>query len=187
MQKDPPVDPYQGESPNVESQLILSYRSPLTSARPTTVRVLAIIGLAVGLLALLIHGLEIVALVNEVHGPSDEIAWRAIDLAVSLVLSVLLLGSSIGCLQLAPPARRGLQVWAWSYLGWLSVCAAGLLTWAAPSANPRFNLIGSAGLEIVLNAVFGWGGLAVMSVYPILVLVTMRKPGSIAAFDGAPC
>ena len=107
--------------------------------RPTSVTVLAIIGIVFGGLGLLCKPLSFAALFmpQPVPNPAvqmqkDMMAFNVGNAAIGTLVSALLLASSIGCLSLKPWARKGMLTYAG--LAIVLTIAGGIITmvWMLP-------------------------------------------------------
>ena len=99
-----------------------AYQSPQTPTakpRPTSVTVLAIIGIIFGGLGVLCKPLSLAAIFIPQPTPNpvvdmqkEMMGFNLANTAVGTAVSVLLLASSIGCLSLKPWARKGMLAYA---------------------------------------------------------------------------
>ena len=98
------------------------YQSPSTRSaplRPTSVTVLAILGIIFGALGVLCKPLSLAAIFIPQPGPNPAVemqkemmGFNLANVAVGTAVSVLLLAASIACLSLKPWARKGMLTYA---------------------------------------------------------------------------
>ena len=193
------------------SQPPLSYASaniPVPSRRPTALTVLAIIGIVFGAMGVLCVGLSELFLLFTLVNPNlppqfraQPVEHRIINFVMGfggLVLSAILLGGSIGSLNLKPVARRVMVGWAMADIIFdlLRLLVALLILLPATYRNPAFAqnpafrnnpnapqiqtfaVVGGVG-----GGVFSWAG---NTTFAVLVYVFFRKPEFVAAFEGPP-
>ena len=179
-----------------------AYQSPQTPTpkpRPTSVTVLAILGIIFGGLGVLCKPLSVAAIFIPQPTPNPAVemqkemmGFNLTNAAVGTAVSVLLLASSIGCLSLKPWARKGML--AYAGLAIVLTIAGGIITWvwvmpkmfeaqqramaqAGGAPPPQFmNVMRSAG---TVGAVVG--GLVAL-VYPSCLLYFFTRPNVRSAF-----
>jgi hypothetical protein len=158
----------------------------VANPRPGSVTALAIIGIVLASLALLVKSLNIM-----MHLTTNAAAivggWDLMDSVISVVLSVVLLIAGIGCLKLKPGARKLLLGWAGIYMVLLAVRLVMSVTVGIPRMLERQQAAGTVPPGFEAGAYFGAVAvLAILAVYPICVLMLLRKPAVVAAFEGQP-
>jgi hypothetical protein len=113
------------------------------------------------------------------------------QIALGLVLSVMLVVAGIGLFGMRPWARRLSLAYAVGSIVLQLAALAYTLTFVMPALNTFYEQIGkeypSFAPVLMFSRVgmwFGAGGALIGLVYPVLVLVLMRRPGVVAAFAG---
>lgn len=174
----------------------LPYEVPVPSRRPASVLALGIIGIVLASLTLLggLVGLAFLILfqwfgpgMGVIFGTPAERTWQVVQMIASWGFYSVLLWVSIAAIRLRPWARGGMVRWAGAYLSWLAVETCVVALWILPAdAASAANAGGPA------TPFLDWGAYAVLaitvllsSVYPIAVIVFMRKPHVRAAFRPA--
>jgi hypothetical protein len=194
--------------PNYPAQ-IPGYQSPYTRSapvRPTSVTVLAIIGIIFGGLGVLCKPLGVVALFIPQPGPNPVLdmqrsmmVWNVANAMVGTLVSVLLLASAIGSLSLKPWARKGMLAYAGLALVLTVVGGVVTMVWimpkmqeaqrqmlaqqsarGAPAPPPgMMNVMQTAG-----NA-FGVIAIVLALIFPLVLMYFYTRPEVKAAFgDG---
>lgn len=146
--------------------------------RPTSVTVLAIIGIVLGSLSLLgsLCGTIMVFVAGQqmqqalAHIPK---AWLVIQTIMGFAISVILLAGSIGSLQLALWARKAMLAYA---IVSLAMSVVGLITsfaFADPNQSPAM----VAGMAV--------GSFIVGIIYPGCVLYFYTRPHVVSAFESS--
>lgn len=173
-----------------------SYYSPMppTNPRPTSVTVLAIIGIVWSTILVLCNAALLVPYLSDLSAQdpvisairADPVAygWSVGSVVARMALAVLLLAGSIGALMLKPAGRSGMLLYAWLVIVLAVVDTLMALLVLFPIA--RNALSGNPELAPVLmgQQIGAVVGIVVALVYPVLVLVFMNKPHVKAAFAG---
>ena len=150
---------------------------PVQGARPTSVTVLAILGIVFSSLTLLcgLCGVIAIAFVPQqqfqaqlAHLPKP---WLIISAILNVAVAILLLSSSIASLQLATWARKAMLAYAVASLVMSFVGVIASFVFADPNQPPA------------MTAAIAIGSFVLGLVYPICVLYFFTRPHVIAAFE----
>lgn len=181
----------------------LSYAPPPISPRPSSVTVVAIIGIVLGGSGTLCLGLSAITapFVNTIQQPSmrqptDLVAWNVIQSVIGFALSVVLLIASIAALSLRRWSRTALIWVSVADIFWQVLKATVGFAWALPkmksffaqvSANlpPGQNPFSGGGMGNLITLFGGIGiGLSmfIAMIFPIVTMIIMRSKDVIAAF-----
>ena len=181
------------------------YQSPQTPTaplRPTSVTVLAILGIIFGGMGVLCKPLSLAAIFIPQPAPNpavemqkDMMAFNLANAAVGTAVSVLLLAASIGCLSLKPWARKGMLTYAGLALALTVVGAIITFVWMMPKIQEMqrqmmaqqsaggtppppqmMSIVQSAG---TIGAVLGTVGALI---YPTCLLYFFTRPNVKSAF-----
>jgi hypothetical protein len=161
----------------------LPYGLPM-NRRPTSATVLAIIGLCLGILAVLfdLGGLLlIVAAPANLRRDVGPIGWGAADRAVSALLWIVAIIACIGLLRVNAAARKLILAWSVAYMLWLVVWVIGTIMIVVPEflknrPNPPPGYeAGAYGGPIC--------GMVILSIYPICNLSLLSKRSVAAAYE----
>jgi hypothetical protein len=172
----------------------LAYATPVIAAnpRPTSVTVLAIIGIVLAILGML-GPVGLIPYYVDI-GPPDPLIlaerrslvsmlWIWGNVIAMMVLSIWLLVLSIGALRLPSPARQRLRLYAKLELTRIAVAALFMLLVSLPMVRDLPDLSPQERREEVLVLVLGGLlGLLLSVIYPVCLLVFMRRPHVVAAF-----
>src|SRR4051812_12754434 len=147
MPPTPPVYPPAGDFP-----VALAYHAQTSGPlRPTGVTVLSIFGIVLasfGLLAGLSGAMSLIlfavmgrtmAGLPNMDGYREYMLWEGSTGVVRGLLAALLLTASIGCLRMAPWARRAMIRYAQIDLVWIPIKLAVALSWAIPTQERWMN------------------------------------------------
>ena len=171
------------------------YNPPLPSGRPTSVTVLAIIGIIFGAFGVLCTPLALMPyFVSGVSHPAIDgikndpklFSWLILSTVIGWVFAVLLLASSIGALSLKKWARQGLVVYGVAAIIMGIIGFIINMMWLFPKMAEL-----QAGTPQARGAMMGGMaggviGLVIGLALPILLLYFMTRPHVIAAFENAP-
>jgi hypothetical protein len=164
---------------------------------PASVMVLAIIGIVLGILTLLSMVWGAIALFVSFGPPNPmldtirhdpiHITFSVCSLVLGLLITLLLLASCIGSLNLWPWARRGMIVYAWLSIAQAIVGTIYNMAYAFPKmaaaipagADPATRTATIAGIFF-----FGGCGALFGLIYPILVLIFFGQSNVVNAFKG---
>jgi hypothetical protein len=150
---------------------LLSYQTPGPPRRPASVLVFGIIGIVIASLALLRIVLFIVgALMSGIYSSSS---FAFLSVAASLTFHIALLWISIGLIRMWPAARRNAVRWAVAYIAWTLVEMI-LFGWWMSITSGEYSLehsLARAGRRIVRIL----PGMAVVCIYPTLLIIFMRR------------
>lgn len=174
----------------------LPYATPMGNPRPTSVTVLAIIGIILGALGLLGGLCGLLPYVTSMPGKNPIVdmikdrpvlyAWTVVSTVIHWGLAIVLLSSSIGALLLRPWARRGMVLYA---VCSLILTVLGLIMFLALMVPMMSQLMSNSDPALRMGAIGGMVGEAVGiligPIYPIFILVFMRRPHVLAAFGQA--
>jgi len=160
-----------GMPPQVMPQPLAYGYQPI---RPTSVTVLAVIGIILGSLGVLGTGCAVMFMIgarqqfqNQIQAP---LAWLAVSALIGVAMCVLLLASSIAALKLI----------AWGRKGMLAYAMVGIVM---NVVNAVVNLIYMDSSKAAFMVGVALGGLVIGMIYPVCVLVFMKKPHVVAAFE----
>jgi hypothetical protein len=171
----------------------MPYSSP-PPARPTSVSVLAIIGIILAAIAVLCAPFALVPyfvkmpgppnpLIDEVKNNSTIMAYMVFATAASWVLGVVLAAGAIGSLSLKRWARKTMLGYAW---GATVLAIVGLIfsfAWMIPMAQRAVANTPAASQGAAIGGVIGGIFGAVMGLaYPLCVLYFYTRQNVIAAF-----
>jgi len=183
------------------------YRSPYTQTapvRPTSVTVLAIIGIVFGGFGLLCKPFGVIALFIPQPVPNPVVdmqkqmmAWNVANAVVGTAVSVLLLASSIGSLSLKTWARKGMLAYAGLAVALTLIVGVVTVVWMLPKMQEAQRQMiaqqarrGAAPPPQMMNVMQTAGtvgavaALALALVYPIVLAYFYRRPEVKAAFEG---
>ena len=171
-----------------------AYYPPPVNPRPTSVTVLAIIGIVWAALLLLCNSIALIPMFVELGVPDPVVAgikadpvaygWSVASVVARVVLAIALLTGSIGALMLKPVGRAAMLFYAWAIIAIsladvvMSVLVLFPIMRNALGGNPQ---LASVVMGQQIGAIVG---ILVAMAYPILVLVFMSKPHVKAAFAG---
>lgn len=172
-----------------------AYYPPPVNPRPTSVTVLAIIGIVWAAILLLCNSVMLIPMFVELGVPdpvtagikADPVAygWSMATVVARVVLAIALLAGSIGALMLKPAGRAAMLFYAWAIIGIsladivMSVLVTFPIMRDALGGNPQ---LAPAVMGQQIGIIVG---IVVALAYPIVVLVFMYKPHVKAAFAGA--
>lgn len=151
---------------------------------PRSIAVLSVIGIVVASLSLMCKSANVV-----LHTTNSAVAqqagqWDFIDSVLSVVFAAVLLIASIHCIRRRPWARQLMLIWATFYLLFIVVDIVGACTWGVPHLIAQHRQKGQLPPGFETGAYIGAVGvLLACAVYPIFVLVFMRKAEVIDAFE----
>lgn len=176
-------DPVYGPIPSQ----VLGYQPPQGKVRPTSVSVLAILGIVFSLISILNQGTGLVLLLAgpaRLQGVPELRAWNVANAVVSLALALVLLYSSIGCWKLRPWARRWIVSYAWVYLVWLVIAAVVSLIWVLPATMAGMPATASPQARLARSVAYTSAGaaLVLLSVFPVLLILFMSRATTRTAF-----
>jgi hypothetical protein len=187
-QPSPPQPGYYGQPPGGPySPAPLPYGAgTYASPRPTSATVLAIIGICLGGLAILNHGIGLLMLASGsrmMRGPGGgpPSAWMAADSAISLTIWITGLVGCVGLLRMAPWSRSLMVWWSVAYLIWLAICVVFAITVTVPHTlqnTPNK----PAGVEAVAYGMVVCM-LLLVGIYPILNLSLLTKQRVVQAYS----
>jgi len=189
-----------------QADAFIPYQIPVPSRRPTSVLVLGVLGIVLASLTffsvLVAIAMMIVArifpsfaAVLAASGP--EVAWLVVQSIAAVAFCAVLLWTCVAAIRLRPWARVGLLRWAWVYIAWLAVETTIGAVWAIPAslkaaatatpttpipAAPATTVPPDAALEYIFLAI----SVVLNVIYPVFVLVYMRKPHVRDAFEEPP-
>lgn len=172
---------------------------PVPPARPTSVTVLAIIGIifaSMGLLGGICGGLSLIlssvaeavqAEMSDVEVAIDNsLTWKVysvFSIVTGFAMAALLMYGSIGSLKLKAPAHKAMLLYAWLAIGFAILGMIMTLAVLLPLLNPYFSSSDPAEVGAA------WGGLIggvlgslIGVIYPFFVLLFYCKPHVLAAF-----
>jgi hypothetical protein len=172
----------------------LPYDMPFPPGRPTSVTVLAIIGIVIGGFFTLCTPFSLIFFFVNLGVPNPVLdaikqddavfAWTLFSTVVQWGLGILLLTSSIGSLNLKEWARKGTLGWAVASLA-ISVVAMILnFLWVGPKMEAAVAAAGQGNkpggwvgqvIGIAIGVLFG-------IVYPLVTLYVFTRPRAVAAF-----
>ena len=173
------------------------YNAPPPNPRPTSVTVLAIVGIVWGALMLLCNGVGLIPELIPNFGGADPVfaelransvarAWGVVGPVIGLGLAVLLLAGSIGALMLRGWGRAAMMVFAVAEIlaGLVNlVITIGVINPITAKAAPAGP--GAQGNAFAIGQHFGTAvAVAVALVLPVWILIVMKRPAVIAAFAG---
>lgn len=202
----PPPPPIQQPAYAQNTQYGMPYGAPTGQPmeyytgprRPTSVTVLAIIGIVWGILALICNGAVMIPyvvplnqpnpVVDEVKANSGLLAWTVGSNVLRILLSFFLIVGCIGLLKLQNWARAGLRGYAVMMIVLAVIDTVVTIMWIGPiTKNATMNGgTTSAAWQtgFYIGLVFG---IALALAYPICLLAILARPHVKAAFGiGAP-
>jgi hypothetical protein len=176
----------------------IPYHVPVPNRRPTPVLVLGILGIVLSSFTLLAHGFSlamVMIILPDQRGvsvnPGDtraDLIWFAVQTIAAWLFYSVLLWASIAAIRLRLWAHAGMLRWAGLYLAWLGLETVVTAAWALPKAGAAAGTSGPTA-SAVFEQRMGYLLLAVSvtlaALYPIFVIVFMRKPHVRAAFGAA--
>lgn len=176
----------------------VGYASPNQPLRPTSVTVLAIIGIvlaSLGLLSSICGGVALIMsssmdLASEMSAPEvamqESTLWTGYSIfsyVAGLAMAALLMYGSIGSLSLKPGARKAMLLYAKLAIAFAILGIIMTLVILLPIARPHFSSSDPAEVAGAWGGVIGGLLGALLGViYPIFVLIFFRKPRVAAAF-----
>jgi len=175
----PPQGYYGGPAGPYGAPLVYGqYAAP----RPTSATVLAIIGLVLGGIAILNHGLGLLLIASD-SAFATEPGWPRVDSTISMIVWLVGVIGCIGLLRLNAGSRRMMLGWAGVYILWLIVCGAVAVTHTIPEVIAQSGANRPPGFE---QGAYGGAvcALVFFAAYPIVVLSMLSRPHVVAAYDG---
>jgi hypothetical protein len=187
----------QGQYP---AQYVPGYATPgvpVGSPRPTSVTVLAIIGIILGGIGTLCTPFALIPLVMDMPGPKNPViqamkddgtlmAWTLGSSLLGWVMAIVLLSASIAALKLKEWARKALVFYAAAAF----VINTISLVFTLAVLNPKMAaLIGNdpaTKSAMAMQSVFTLIGFVIGLIFPAFVLLYMTRPHVKAAFAGLP-
>ena len=193
-------------SPYPPQPHIPGYQTPSTptpSPRPTSVTVLAIIGIIFGGIGVLCKPLGLVAMFLPQSGPNpmldmqkDMMAWNVISTVIGLAISLLLLAASIGSLSLKPWARKGMLAYAAAAVVMTLVSGVATMVWILPKMQEAQKQMiaqqgggAPAGMMNIMQTAGTAGaviGIIVALAYPLILWYFYTREDVKAAFERGP-
>lgn len=190
--------------PNYPAQ-VPGYQTPYTPTapvRPTSVTVLAIIGIVFGGLFLLCKPFGLLPLFMPKFGPPNpamdvlrtDAILRYLTIAgviVGVPVSILLLASSIGCLSLKPWARKGMLAYAAAAIVLSVLTFAAQVLWVIPKMQAvqrqqLSNVPNAALLAQMTGVPVSAAEFVIRLIFPACLLYYLTRPGAKAAFANPP-
>lgn len=176
----PPFDPTNMYQPEYQQAV---------PKRPTSVTVLAIIGIILGSLSVLCSPMGLLPYFVQIGPPNPMIdsvkndpalfGYMIGSIAVGWVIGLLLLVGSIGALLLKDWARKGLLTYAWIQIVLGVIGFIAMITWF----NPRMTAAAGSNKAAALGGqIGGMIGAIIGLILPVLILVFMNRPHVKAAF-----
>jgi hypothetical protein len=179
---------------------VLAYNTPVAPRKPVSVTVLAIIGIVLASLWILAGLMGIVQLLFTITmmrrfttagmaGFETVLRFQAFLSVGGGIIGAALLTMSIGCLRLAPWARRGIIIVALVDLVFIVGKVAVTLAWIIPAQQSAVTSFSRVPLPAASTAMTGIqaslaaGQAILMSIFPIFVLVFMTKSRIKQAFE----
>ena len=163
--------------------------TPAVQLRPTSVTVLAIIGIILSGLGVLCGPFALLPYVTTMGPPNPIVdavkkahalmVWMFGSSLLSWLVSLLLLICAIGSLLLKRWARSGMLVYAIISIAMGLIGLVVSITWAFPAMQRAISGAGGSTGGLIGGLIGGVLGL----IYPVFVLVYMRKPHVIEAFE----
>ena len=161
--------------------------------RPTSVTVIAIIGIIMSSLGLLCGPFALLPYMMTLPGPPNPaidaikeskplLGWMIFSTVLTLFLNILLLASGIGALKLKRWARFGMNTYAWFAIAMAIVGTVVSFVWMIPAMTAKTSDPG-----VRAGAIGGGvGGLIGGLLLPIFILIFMNRPLARNAFEQAP-
>ncbi len=168
---------------------------PVASPRPTSVTVLAILGIIFGGFGTLCSPFALIPFFMEMPGPKNPVmeamkddgtlmGWTIGSTLLGWVMAIVLLSASIAALKLKEWARKTLAIYAVAAF----VTGAISLVFTLAVMNPKMaEIIGNdpaAKSAMAMQTVFSLIGFAVGLIFPAFLLFYMTRPHVKAAFAG---
>jgi hypothetical protein len=192
----------QGQYPpgQYPAQYVPGYASPgmaVASPRPTSVTVLAILGIIFGGFGTLCSPAALIPFFLDMPGPKNPVmeamksdgtlmAWTLGSTLVGWIMAIVLLSASIAALKLKEWARKTLAIYAVAAF----VTGAINLVFTLTVMNPKMaEIIGNdpaAKSAMAMQTVFTLIGFAIGMIFPAFLLFYMTRPHVKAAFAGLP-
>ena len=160
-----------GTSPLLQGGPPLAAQS-LRPERPTAVTVFGILNIVFGSLGLLcvpVGLIAIFAMPNAMNTAGSNTVWMLLSGVVGLACTIFLIVVGIGLLYQKAWARTGSLVYGWFAIIW-GIIGAGLNIWLMTS---RVEAYSPSIIPSMIGGVFG--GLIGL-IYPILLIIFMRRP-----------
>jgi hypothetical protein len=195
-----PSWPTPSPTPSPPPPAVLAYDTPLAPRKPVSVTVLAIIGIVLASFWILVGLMGIFQLVFTIAmmrrfttagmaGFETVLRFQAFLSVGGGIIGAALLTMSIGCLRLAPWARRGIIFVALVDLVFILGKVAVTLAWIIPAQQSAVTSLSTVPLPAAstamtsVQATLAAGQAIIMSIFPIFVLVFMTKARIKHAFD----
>jgi hypothetical protein len=184
-----PPDPQQPYSPPPGIPYNQPHYEMMPPPAPKSIMVLGIIGIVLASLSLLCRTINLVvyAAMPDVR-EMPTATWEIIISIVSVAFAIVLLIAAIGVIRRAPWARTLILGWAAAYILLLIVELAVAIMYSVPATIEAQKNQPNATIQPGFEG-FAYcgatGAILLFLIYPIFVLVFMRKANVIAAFEGA--
>jgi hypothetical protein len=184
----------------------IPYAVPTAPARPTSLLVLAIVGIILGGMAVFGGIVAVVSFVVSRAYPSamsgiQQSGWQLALAVVGLVVGAVQIWCCIGLIRMKPWARVAMIRCVCAYLVFLVFSTVVQVLVVVPQMVAMFNANlatanpaggGGGAVPPVFNSAISMSmyfgaviGLLVGAIYPTFVLVFMRRPNVLAAFEAA--
>jgi hypothetical protein len=186
---DPSMPPPSGYEPTP-----LAYQVPVPPLRPTSVSVIAIIGIVLASLGLICTPFALIPFfmtsaaaqnpqIQMMHDSKPLMAWTIGSLAINFVLAILLLAASIGSLRLSAWARKGMIAWAIASSAMAIIGTAVQCVFVLPQLLAKMNSGNPADYGAAIGGIVGAVfGIIFSLILPAFILVYYRKPHVVDAF-----
>lgn len=171
---------------------VLGYAVPPVARKPVVVTVLGIIGIVYASLAILggavaAFGMFMMRGVMRTFSAGANAAgaaaqmepiwvWGIISALVGTLIAVGLLTAAIAFLRMAWWGLRGMVIYAVVALGWQMVKIGVTVAWLIPYQNQQMGMTGPSAPRMMFSHVSTFLWIAVLSAFPIVVLVFCSRP-----------
>lgn len=175
-----------GQAMTVPSPLPPPVMKP-PSARPTSVTVFGVLSIVFGGLALLCTPINLVTanMPNPMFNIPGFRAWTIFSSILGMAAAIWQLSNGIGLLRLKPWARTGSMAYAWFaiVMGVVSMTVMLVLLLPRMGAATGGSSDPAMAAGMIGGVIGGTVGGIIGMIYPILLLVFMRKPRVVEAFQ----
>ena len=173
----------------------LAYEVPVPPLRPTSVSVIAIIGIVLASLGLICTPFAVIPFVMTgaaaqnpqiqlIQNNKPLMAWSILALVVQFLLSILLLTASIGSLRLSNWARKGMIAWAIASSVMAVLSTAVQCVFIVPQLMAKMNSGNPADYGAAIGGIIGAvAGIVFAFILPAFILIFFRKPHVVDAFE----
>lgn len=184
--------------PYAQPVSVLGYAVPPVARKPVVVTVLGIIGIVYASLGILggavsAFGMFMMrgvmrSLVGNSAGAAAQMEpiwmWGMISALVGALIAVGLLAAAIAFLRMAWWGLRGMVIYAVVALAWQVAKVIVTVAWLMPYQNQQMGMTGPGAPRMMFSHISTFVWIAVLSAFPIVVLVFCSRPRLREVFGG---